>query len=562
MFEANVVDELWKNQEDWILKSWNLYENCGVYILMLEDGTEFHMLAERKYLLTKETLEKMLVLRLTAESESEAAFDLLRLVLLVEDFAAAEVLKNLLQVVSAVRVNINTVFICTSEGTNATDAPKQTHVVPKKTTATSKKKRLKRKLLEIETQRAIKASGRERRFQHQTYGSSKGADLRPEVLDELTGKSTDSDEGAGISTWYKDEKPEDIPWQSTDDEESENDDEEDKSDEDKSINIAKTDDERTDTDDEDTIMDKAEKTVKQKEDEKHEAHEEQKGDEHAGDKQVLVPISTTQQERPSLLQSTSSHSVSSNFGNQFINSPNASLFGTILENVEAEINSLLHVQIQQDVPNIHQEPYHPVIMLVIPETTQQPPTPLLPATEITSTQVPNSEAVNSVVQRFTALEQAVKELKQVDHSIAIFASIRSQVPLVVEDYLGSSFPDALKKYLPHTVNEALEKTPSFLGQSSFQGQSAIQAAESLSEYEPKKILYTKMHKSQSNLTHVMHQELFDALTWSMLLNEANTEKEEPVDDPIFEKASDDVQQAFDDKVDDASQPPHTVSNKT
>ncbi|GKF59044.1 hypothetical protein Tco_0175830, partial [Tanacetum coccineum] len=80
MFEANADDELWKNQEDWILKSWNLYENCGVHILMLEDGTEFHMPAERKYLLTKETLEKMLVLRLTAESESEAAFDLLRFI--------------------------------------------------------------------------------------------------------------------------------------------------------------------------------------------------------------------------------------------------------------------------------------------------------------------------------------------------------------------------------------------------------------------------------------------------------------------------------------------------
>ncbi|GKA74516.1 hypothetical protein Tco_0780818 [Tanacetum coccineum] len=49
MFEANAVDELWKNQEDWILKSWNLYENCRVHILMLED----------------------------VESESEDAFDLL-----------------------------------------------------------------------------------------------------------------------------------------------------------------------------------------------------------------------------------------------------------------------------------------------------------------------------------------------------------------------------------------------------------------------------------------------------------------------------------------------------
>ncbi|GKA64199.1 hypothetical protein Tco_0763805 [Tanacetum coccineum] len=68
MFEANAVDKLWKNQEDWILKSWNLYENCRVHILMLENGIVFHMLAERKYLLTKETLKKMLVLRLTVES--------------------------------------------------------------------------------------------------------------------------------------------------------------------------------------------------------------------------------------------------------------------------------------------------------------------------------------------------------------------------------------------------------------------------------------------------------------------------------------------------------------
>ncbi|GJU44991.1 hypothetical protein Tco_1202257 [Tanacetum coccineum] len=60
-----------------ILKS-SICIKLSSHILMLEDGTAFHMLAERKYPLTKETLEKMLVLRLTAESESEAAFDLLR----------------------------------------------------------------------------------------------------------------------------------------------------------------------------------------------------------------------------------------------------------------------------------------------------------------------------------------------------------------------------------------------------------------------------------------------------------------------------------------------------
>ncbi|GJY11252.1 hypothetical protein Tco_0379437 [Tanacetum coccineum] len=45
MFEANAEDDLWKNQEEWILKSWNFYDNCGVHILVLKDGTKFYMLA-------------------------------------------------------------------------------------------------------------------------------------------------------------------------------------------------------------------------------------------------------------------------------------------------------------------------------------------------------------------------------------------------------------------------------------------------------------------------------------------------------------------------------------
>nr|GEV74101.1 hypothetical protein [Tanacetum cinerariifolium] len=68
-----------KNQEEWILKSWNFFKNCGVHTLTLEDGTKIYMLAKRMYPLTKETLERMLALRLTDESKSEAAFDLLSL---------------------------------------------------------------------------------------------------------------------------------------------------------------------------------------------------------------------------------------------------------------------------------------------------------------------------------------------------------------------------------------------------------------------------------------------------------------------------------------------------
>ncbi|GJW39436.1 hypothetical protein Tco_0065281 [Tanacetum coccineum] len=80
MFEANAEDDLWKNQEEWILKSWNFYDNCGVHILVLEDGTKFYMQAERRYPLTKEALERMLALRLIVEFESEDVFDLLRFI--------------------------------------------------------------------------------------------------------------------------------------------------------------------------------------------------------------------------------------------------------------------------------------------------------------------------------------------------------------------------------------------------------------------------------------------------------------------------------------------------
>nr|GEU51826.1 hypothetical protein [Tanacetum cinerariifolium] len=79
-FDRKVQIDLWKNREEWILKSWNFYDNYIVHILMLEDGTEFYMLTERRYPLTKETLERMIALRLIAESESEAVFDLLRFI--------------------------------------------------------------------------------------------------------------------------------------------------------------------------------------------------------------------------------------------------------------------------------------------------------------------------------------------------------------------------------------------------------------------------------------------------------------------------------------------------
>ncbi|GJW61672.1 hypothetical protein Tco_0111007 [Tanacetum coccineum] len=330
--------------------------------------------------------------------------------------------------------------------------------------------------LEIDTHRAIKANKRKSIFQHKSGGSSEGAGLRPEVLDEPIGKSAISDEGVGTSpegstddeTFLFDEKeenPKDISWVSTDEDEYDDKEKED----DESIAIETTDDEKTDIDVEDQVKGVAEMNIVEEAEEENaekveelkayeelKANEEQQGDDQAGDEQVGVPVSTTHKEKPNLLQSTSSHSVSSNFSNQFINSPNASLISTIPENTEVEINSLLDIQIQQDVPNIQQEPFHAVKVSVIPEPKIPPSTSLaspLTATITPVVPVPNLEAFNYVVQRVSELEKDVNKLKQVNHSITILESIRSEVPEAGNKYFGSTLRDTLQKVLQRHTEE-------------------------------------------------------------------------------------------------------------
>ncbi|GKB88891.1 hypothetical protein Tco_0961163 [Tanacetum coccineum] len=61
MFEPSEDDDIWRNQQDWSLISWKLYETYEVHTLLM-DGTLvcINMLVEQKYSLTQEMLIKML----------------------------------------------------------------------------------------------------------------------------------------------------------------------------------------------------------------------------------------------------------------------------------------------------------------------------------------------------------------------------------------------------------------------------------------------------------------------------------------------------------------------
>ncbi|GJY28190.1 hypothetical protein Tco_0403957 [Tanacetum coccineum] len=78
LFEPDEEDEVWRNQHEYNLISWRLFDSCGIHILLMNNGIAIHMMIEKKYPLTQEMLSKMLSRKLEVDHENEMAFELLR----------------------------------------------------------------------------------------------------------------------------------------------------------------------------------------------------------------------------------------------------------------------------------------------------------------------------------------------------------------------------------------------------------------------------------------------------------------------------------------------------
>ncbi|GJU64108.1 hypothetical protein Tco_1245943 [Tanacetum coccineum] len=79
LFEPDEEDEIWKDQHEYKLLSWRLYDFCGIHILLMENGLAIHMLTEKKYPLSQEMISKMLKKKLEVDHESSQAIELLRI---------------------------------------------------------------------------------------------------------------------------------------------------------------------------------------------------------------------------------------------------------------------------------------------------------------------------------------------------------------------------------------------------------------------------------------------------------------------------------------------------
>ncbi|GKD53368.1 hypothetical protein Tco_1286755 [Tanacetum coccineum] len=229
--------------------------------------------------------------------------------------------------------------------------------------------------LAANTMQALKAIKKSSRSQPYTGGSSEGAGVTLEVPDESTAILITSSEGTGSKeeSEYSDEENvnEEVEWLTTDEEEEKKDNDED----DRSINLKKTNDDE-ETDDEfvhgdEYVHDDVDKEMKDAE-----VVDTGKDDEEITDAEK-VDVEKTKEvkgdNKKDELPPTSS---------------------SLSDIIDADINSLLDIQIQQDVPHIQSPSILTVLVSVIPEPTVLSLIPNIPTVTPVTTLPPHPSVTN------------------------------------------------------------------------------------------------------------------------------------------------------------------------
>ncbi|GJS77973.1 putative ribonuclease H-like domain-containing protein [Tanacetum coccineum] len=97
MFEPHVEDRVWRNQQDYRVLDWKLYDSCRVHSLRMQH-MYIHMLVEKRYPLTHATITDMLNKKLQCDHFSEMVYQLLKL--LTKQLKINEVFGSILPVIN------------------------------------------------------------------------------------------------------------------------------------------------------------------------------------------------------------------------------------------------------------------------------------------------------------------------------------------------------------------------------------------------------------------------------------------------------------------------------
>ncbi|GJT17090.1 integrase, catalytic region, zinc finger, CCHC-type containing protein [Tanacetum coccineum] len=197
----------------------------------------------------------------------------------------------------------------------------------------------------------------------------------------------------------------------------------------------------------------------------------------------------------------------------------------------------------------------PVIDFSSPKPSSQvtPPPINTEATTIT-TSLPEITPFIALQLRVAKLEQDMSEVKETDHSAATLASIKSQVPTVVDKYLGTKLDDALLRSPKEIIRIKREQ-----GEKEQESTYTIRSTDkvALEEFDLKSALFKHMNKNRTANRNPANYHLYHALMEALIADEDAMDKEvkDRVKDHKRKHDSDD------DEDDDDDEGPSAGSNQ-
>ncbi|GJV58637.1 retrovirus-related pol polyprotein from transposon TNT 1-94 [Tanacetum coccineum] len=220
---------------------------------------------------------------------------------------------------------------------------------------------------------------------------------------------------------------------------------------------------------------------------------------------------------------SSSLSVPSDYGNQFLN--------------------LSHNEETSEQP--------PVLQQTTPNPTTIPTPPINTERPTDPSSIPEITPFIALQLRVAKLEQDMSEVKKIDHSAAVLASIQSQVPPVVDKYVGTKLDDALLKALERHTADLVEKYSMLPTLESSKKQESEKSPEeiirikreqeekkqeptytikstdkaALEEFDLKSALFKSMHKNKSANRNPANYRLYHALMEALIEDENAMDKE-------------------------------------
>ncbi|GJT31917.1 hypothetical protein Tco_0922336 [Tanacetum coccineum] len=257
---------------------------------------------------------------------------------------------------------------------------------------------------------------------------------------------------------------------------------------------------------------------------------------------------------------------------------------TAYPKVHENLKLITDERVIDDKPESHSGSIHqtvtstPLVIAPFTEVSSSKPSLLVTpppinteATTIT-TSLPEITPFIALQLRVARLEQEMSEVKKTDHSADVLASIRSQVPTAVDNYLGTKLDDALLKVLERHTADLIEKYSVLPGPESVKNQE--------SEKSPKEIIKAKkeqdeekqdstysishMNKKKSANKNTTNYRLYHALMEALIADEDAMDKEvaDKVKDHKRKHDSDDDQKTIQWESDASASKQHPALTST